>query len=145
MVGQEELDVGALVDDGHDAALARAELQRGLVLVRGAEPFEPRRGHSELVDEVALGEGAHLEADGLVAGDQAVDAPDRGRELLHGEDGGQAGGVAGLYDQDHEEPDDDHETPQRAPGVLSCKKHKMQSDSFEFVREGFHLGSYAEM
>lgn len=71
--------------------------------------------------QVALREGPDLEPDGLVAGDQVVDARDRGRQLLHGEDGRQARGVAGLDDQDHEQPDEDHEAAQRAPGVLSCK------------------------
>jgi len=78
------------------------------------------------VHQVALREGPDLEPDGLVAGDQVVDARDRGRQLLHGEDGGQASGVAGLDDQDDEQPDDDHEAAERAPGVFSCKKSKMQ-------------------
>jgi hypothetical protein len=80
------------------------------------------------VHQVALREGPNLEPDGLVAGDQAVDALDRGRQLLHGEDGGQARGVAGLDDQDYEQPDDDHDAAQRAPRVLSCQNRPISPE-----------------
>jgi hypothetical protein len=120
VLGQEELDVRTLVHDGRDASFLGAEIERVLVLFRRAERLQPRGGDAELVHQVALREGADLEPDGLVAGDQAVDALDRGRQSLHGEYGRQAGGVAGLDDQDYEQPDYEHETPQRAPRVLSC-------------------------
>ncbi len=77
-------------------------------------------GNAELLGEVVLREGPDLKPDGNVAGDQAVDPGDRRRELLHGEYGGQAGSVARLDDQNDEQPYDDHEAAESAPGVLSC-------------------------
>uniref|UniRef100_A0A0D9WUK8 Uncharacterized protein n=1 Tax=Leersia perrieri TaxID=77586 RepID=A0A0D9WUK8_9ORYZ len=80
--GEEELDVGQLVDDGGDGAV----LEAGGVVVDG-ELAEARLGHAELLHEVALGEGSDLEADGVGGGDEAVEALDAGGELLDGEDG----------------------------------------------------------
>jgi hypothetical protein len=112
---QEELDVWQLVDDGRHAA----SLQAGCVVADGELP-EARLVHAQLLHHVALGEGADLVADGLVAGQQAVQALDPRRQLLHREDGRQARRVAGVDDEHHEHPDDEDEAAQSADGLLSC-------------------------
>jgi hypothetical protein len=117
---QEELHVWQLVDDGPDTAVARPSLQAGCVVADGELP-EARLVHSQLLHHVALGEGADLVADGLVAGEQAVQALDPSRQLLHRQDGRQARRVAGVDDEHHEHPDDEDEAAQSADGVLSCR------------------------
>lgn len=119
MQKQEDLNIGTLVDDGSDASIGRAKLKRLLILVRRTEGFKPVSRDTELVHEVTFRKGADLKPDGFVTGDQAIDPCDWRYELLDGEYGGQAGSVAGLDDQNHEEPYDDHEAAEGASRVLS--------------------------
>jgi hypothetical protein len=117
--GEEELHVRQLVDDGRHAAVAGPALQAAGVAVDGQLP-EARRWDAQLVHHVAPGEGADLVADGVVAGEEAVQALDARGQLLHRQDGRQAGRVAGVDDEHHEEPDDEDEAAKSAHGVLPC-------------------------
>lgn len=116
---QEDLHIGELVHYRRHPSAFRPEPEGLRVLLRRSQWHQSWLGNVDLLDHVVLGEWAHLEPNWVVAWDQAIKPLNPRRQLLDCEDRGQAGSVAGVDYQHHEEPYDQHHASKSAHSVLS--------------------------